>query len=191
MSPAQRNVHSTLVRVGARAWGIATGLIFGGGLFVATLVLVLKGGADKGQHLGRLSRVLPGYDITFGGACVGFVYAFVIGYALGRLLAPRKQVTLDALPVSRGKHVRIAGSSWALATGALLAFVLFAVTIVLTARGGANVGTLLNNLAIYFPGYEVTFPGAFIGGAYVFGVGYLLGRLIGAVYNRAVEIAER
>lgn len=191
MTLQQPSVHSTLVRVGARAWGIATGLILGGSLFVATLVLVLKGGADKGAHLGRLSRVLPGYDVTFWGACIGFVYAFVIGYALGRVLAPRKQVTMDTLPQSRGKHVRLAGGSWGLATGSLLALVLLVVTAVLTLRGGDNVGPLLRNLGIYFPGYEVTLTGALIGGAYVFAAGWLIGRLIGAVYNRAVEVAER
>ncbi len=62
------------------------GLLMGGGLFVATNVLVLRGGRNVGQHLSLLSIYFPGYRVTFLGSLVGFVYAFVIGYALGRLI---------------------------------------------------------------------------------------------------------
>ena len=64
MESTHRSVETTLVRVGARAWGIAMGSILGGGLMVATLALVFKGGEDIGRHLGLLSNVLPGYDVT-------------------------------------------------------------------------------------------------------------------------------
>ena len=84
-------VRSTLSRVASQAWGVALGGLFGVGLFVATIVLVLKGGQDVGQHLGRLGLVLPGYDVSIGGAFLGLVYGFVAGYAVGRLIAPRKQ----------------------------------------------------------------------------------------------------
>ncbi len=76
----------TLARLNARAWGIATGLLFGGGLFIATNVLVLKGGNPVGPHLGLLSIYFPGYRVTFLGSFVGFVYAFVLGYAVGRVI---------------------------------------------------------------------------------------------------------
>lgn len=62
------------------------GLLLGVGLFVATNVLVLKGGAVVGPHLALLGVYLPGYSVTFLGSLIGFVYAFVIGYALGRLM---------------------------------------------------------------------------------------------------------
>lgn len=75
----------TLARVNARAWGIASGLLLGLSLAFATLVLVVKGGAVIGPHLGLLAIVLPGYSVTRFGAGVGFVYLFVIGYALGRV----------------------------------------------------------------------------------------------------------
>lgn len=73
-------------RLNARAWGIAVGLLTGGGLFVATNVLLLRGGENVGQHLGLLSVFLPGYSVTFVGSLVGFVYMFVIGYGLGRIV---------------------------------------------------------------------------------------------------------
>jgi hypothetical protein len=79
-------VEGRLLRLHARAWGIATGLVFGLGLFVATNVLVLKGGDVVGPHLSLLGAYLPGYSVTFAGSLIGFVYLFVIGYAFGRLI---------------------------------------------------------------------------------------------------------
>lgn len=86
MSDEGDSIHSAILRLNARAWGIALGLLMGGGLFVATIVLVLKGGPDVGQHLSLLSVFFPGYRVTILGSFVGFVYAFVLGYALGRLI---------------------------------------------------------------------------------------------------------
>jgi hypothetical protein len=74
------------MRLNAQAWGIAFGFLFGIGLFLATIVLVVKGGENVGQHLGLLSVYLPGYRVTVAGAFLGFAYMFVIGYALGRLI---------------------------------------------------------------------------------------------------------
>ncbi|NNG17973.1 MAG: hypothetical protein HKM89_15965 [Gemmatimonadales bacterium] len=75
-----------MLRLNARAWGIAFGLLLGGGLFIATNVLVLKGGPNVGEHLELLAVFFPGYRVTFAGSLIGFVYAFVLGYALGRLV---------------------------------------------------------------------------------------------------------
>jgi hypothetical protein len=77
-----RAVH----RMNARAWGIAMGLVLGLGLLIATNVLVLKGGPDVGRHLSLLSNYFPGYRVTFIGSLIGFVYAFVLGYGLGRII---------------------------------------------------------------------------------------------------------
>ena len=77
---------NTLLKLNARAWGIAIGMLFGTGLFIATVLLVIKGGATVGPHLSLLGSYLPGYSVTWGGAFIGFVYLFVIGYAVGRLI---------------------------------------------------------------------------------------------------------
>lgn len=76
----------TLLRLNARAWGIAVGLISGIGLFAATIVLLIKGGPDVGAHLALLGALLPGYRVSVGGAFIGFGYLFVIGYAIGRVI---------------------------------------------------------------------------------------------------------
>ncbi len=80
------NLQSTLLSLNARAWGIAFGLVLGGGLFLATLFLLIKGGPTPGQHLQLLGAFFPGYRVTFLGSLVGFVYGFVLGYALGRII---------------------------------------------------------------------------------------------------------
>ena len=79
-------VQASLMRLNARAWGISTGLLLGGGLFLATVFLVIRGGPTVGQHLSMLGVFFPGYSVTWFGAFVGFVYAFVVGYGLGRII---------------------------------------------------------------------------------------------------------
>lgn len=81
-----RELRRAVRRLNAQAWGVSFALLFGLGLFVATIILVLKGGPNVGQHLGLLSVYFPGYRVTVGGALIGFVYAFVLGYILGRLV---------------------------------------------------------------------------------------------------------
>ena len=86
MNEQDPEVTRTLLRLNARAWGIATGVLAGGGLFIATNILVIKGGENVGQHLRLLSVFFPGYRVTFLGSLVGFIYAFVVGYAVGRVI---------------------------------------------------------------------------------------------------------
>ncbi|HWP71771.1 MAG TPA: hypothetical protein VNM36_11735 [Gemmatimonadaceae bacterium] len=79
-------VQASLMRLNARAWGISTGLLLGGGLFLATVLLVIRGGPTVGQHLSLIRVFFPGYSVTWVGAFVGFIYAFVLGYGLGRII---------------------------------------------------------------------------------------------------------
>lgn len=76
-----------LLRLRVRAWTVASGLVVGLLLGLATLVLVLRGGETVGPHLGLLSVYLPGYSVSVGGSVVGFVWGAAIGAALGWLAA--------------------------------------------------------------------------------------------------------
>jgi hypothetical protein len=80
-----RTVQLEVARLNAKAWGLAFGLLGGLGLFVSTMILVIKGGETVGRHLSLLSVYLPGYRVTVLGAFIGFVYLFVIGFAVGRV----------------------------------------------------------------------------------------------------------
>jgi hypothetical protein len=82
----QEELERAIRKLNERAWGIAGGVLLGGGLFLATIILVLKGGANVGQHLQLLANYFPGYRVTVPGSFVGFVYGFVTGYAIGRLV---------------------------------------------------------------------------------------------------------
>jgi hypothetical protein len=86
MAQEQVMLRSTTLRLNARAWGISLGLLLALGLFVATNFLVLKGGDSPGRHLQMLSVFFPGYRVSFVGSVVGFIYAFVVGYGLGRIV---------------------------------------------------------------------------------------------------------
>lgn len=86
MSNNEQELQVAIRRLNARAWGIAVGLLLGGGLFLATNILVLKGGRNVGQHLALLSQYFPGYSVSFLGSLIGFIYAFVGGYIIGRAI---------------------------------------------------------------------------------------------------------
>ena len=86
MQSQDRTLQDAMLQLNGRAWGIAIGLMLAMGLFVATNLLVLKGGPLVGPHLNLLGVYLPGYRVSFVGSLIGFVYAFVIGYAIGRLI---------------------------------------------------------------------------------------------------------
>lgn len=79
-------VDGYLVRINGHAWGWAFGLLAAIGLFAATNILVLKGGANVGAHLGLLSQYFPGYDVTFLGSLIGGLYGLATGYIVGRVV---------------------------------------------------------------------------------------------------------
>ena len=83
----QQIIRKTIARIHENGWGIAFGSLFALGLVIATNVLILRGGEVVGPHLGLLRWYFPGYSVTFGGSLIGAVYAFVLGYALGRSIA--------------------------------------------------------------------------------------------------------
>jgi hypothetical protein len=82
-----RALRHAVSRASEQGWGIAIGLLLGLGLMLATIVLVVKGGPNPGPHLSLLGIYFPGYRVTWLGAFIGFAYAFVVGYAVGRTIA--------------------------------------------------------------------------------------------------------
>jgi len=80
-------LRRAMLRINEQGWGIAIGMVLGLGLFIATNVLLIRGGESVGQHLSLLGVYFPGYRVTFIGSLIGFVYAFVLGYGIGRTIA--------------------------------------------------------------------------------------------------------
>ncbi len=88
----------------------------------------------------------------------------------------------------RGYLETISGRAWGISLGVLFGLVLFVATNILVWRAGDNVGAHLGLLSNYFPYYEVTFVGSLVGFGYAFVIGYVTGRVICAVYNRAARV---
>ncbi len=63
--------------------GIVTGIILGGGICLATIFLIIKGGTVVGPHLELLGQFFIGYKVTYAGSIVGLVYGFVMGFIIG------------------------------------------------------------------------------------------------------------
>jgi hypothetical protein len=76
-------IQKGVVRLNAKLLGTVLGILVGGALFLATVILVIKGGPNVGLHLGLLAQFFPGYTVTYLGSLVGFLYGFVVGFAIG------------------------------------------------------------------------------------------------------------
>ena len=87
----------------------------------------------------------------------------------------------------RAAIVRLRARSVAVALGLAGGTVLFLATASLLVRGGDNVGQHLRLLANYCPGYDVTWPGAFIGFGYGLLYGGVAGYVLASVYNRVAH----
>ena len=65
------------------ALGLAAGIIMGLGLFLATIILLIKGGNPVGPNLALLGQYFIGYTVTWKGSLVGLAYGGVSGFILG------------------------------------------------------------------------------------------------------------
>lgn len=66
------------------ALGLASGILWGAAVFLATLWVMFRGG---GEHLVLLSKFYIGYGVNVGGAIVGLIYGFIDGFLCGWILA--------------------------------------------------------------------------------------------------------
>jgi len=88
LASSEREVIATAVaRLRAGIMAISCGLLSGGGLLLATVWLLLRGGPNVGQHLVLLRNYLPGYSVTWPGAFLGFFYGALVGGSAGWLMA--------------------------------------------------------------------------------------------------------
>lgn len=76
-------VSHSIARLHAGILALVIGGLFGTGLFLMTIWLLLKGGENVGQHLGLLSQYLIGYSVSLSGAVIGFFYGILIGGVIG------------------------------------------------------------------------------------------------------------
>src|SRR5208283_3353754 len=83
--PGNDCVPSPLLRAFApmhrTALGVAGGVVGGGLLALASLVLVLRG--KDILSLGLLAQFFPGYSVSWRGILIGFIWGFGVGFVLG------------------------------------------------------------------------------------------------------------
>jgi len=82
----EERLFSGVLWLNAKMLGVALGLLFGIGMFIATNWLVLKGGKVVGPHLQMLSQYFIGYRVSFYGSFIGFAYGFAVGTLSGSLI---------------------------------------------------------------------------------------------------------
>jgi hypothetical protein len=80
-------ILTRIIRLNALVQGVVTGLLGGLAIFVATNLLILKGGPVVGPHLALLGQFFIGYRVTFLGSLIGFTYGFATGFCVGYFMA--------------------------------------------------------------------------------------------------------
>jgi protoporphyrinogen oxidase len=79
----ERALARVFLKLDGLAFGLSLGTFAGLFLFLATLILVLKGGDSVGPRLELLSQYFPGYSVTALGSLVGLFYGFITGFTGG------------------------------------------------------------------------------------------------------------
>lgn len=97
----------------------------------------------------------------------------------GRRAASRAAAIAAVRPVAR-----LNARAWGVSLGLLAGLALLAATWILVVLGGRVVGPHLGLLAVFLPGYAVTWWGGLVGFCYGFAIGYAGGWIVSAVYNR-------
>jgi len=95
-SSADKAIIQAFARLDEIGLGFAIGTVLGLTIFVATILLLLKGGDPLGPNLALLGQFFIGYTVTTKGAFVGLLYGFICGFILGWLTALLRNFVLHA-----------------------------------------------------------------------------------------------
>ena len=82
---AEEFIQTVFAKLDPVAMGVAFGITSGCLVFLATAILILKGGPAVGPTLALLGNFLYGFEVTWSGALIGLLegglWGFVLGYA--------------------------------------------------------------------------------------------------------------
>jgi len=79
----KEEISRAVARIRTVALALVCAMIGGGGLFLMTAWLLIKGGPHVGQHLQLLSNYFVGYSVTWSGSLVALFYGALCGGAIG------------------------------------------------------------------------------------------------------------
>lgn len=95
-SAADAMIVNSLAKLDAVALGVSLGTLLGIVIFLATILLILKGGDVVGPNLALLSQYFIGYEVTLYGSLIGFVYGLMSGFVIGFLIASLRNFIVRA-----------------------------------------------------------------------------------------------
>lgn len=84
---ADELIVRSLAKLDSVALGISIGTLLGLIIFLATNILIFKGGDQIGPNLSLLNQYFIGYAVTFSGSFIGLLYGFIAGFIFGWLIA--------------------------------------------------------------------------------------------------------
>jgi protoporphyrinogen oxidase len=93
---ADRLISIAFARLDPLALGTSIGIVSGVGLFLATAILLLKGGEIIGPNLSLISNFFPWFTATWRGALIGLAEAGALGFGVGMVIAWLRNWGLDA-----------------------------------------------------------------------------------------------
>ncbi|MDP3953717.1 MAG: bacteriophage holin [bacterium] len=73
------------MKLNAKAFGMASGVLWGLAMFVVTLIAAMNGYAT--DFLLVMASIYPGFSLTYVGAFIGAIYGFIDGFIGGWLFA--------------------------------------------------------------------------------------------------------
>jgi hypothetical protein len=109
-SAAERVIIEAFARLDRTALGLAVGTLCGLGVFLATIILLIKGGEVVGPNLALLGQFFYGYTVTMTGAFVGLVYGFIVGFVVGWLIALLRNSLVSAYLISLKTRANLTSS---------------------------------------------------------------------------------
>ncbi len=80
-------IEKVFARLDPLALGLSVGTVFGILIFLATSILMLKGGEVVGPRLRLLAQYFYGFEVSWRGALIGFFDAGFLGFLLGSSIA--------------------------------------------------------------------------------------------------------
>lgn len=202
LSNSERTLLTSLVRLNMSIMGAMAGIFAGLLLWLATAILLLRGGPNVGQNLSLLGVFLPGYEVSWAGAWIGLFWGLILGGLSGAILYGSYAATLSrglsqpvldtrSASLYRPPVFLVSGTSLGLALGGLAALQLLLTTNWLVWRGTAHLSSNAALLTNYLPGYSVSVTGSLVGAAQLFGFVFIAAMLFSAAYNTVAKARNR
>ena len=80
---AREELSHSIARIQANILAFVMAVLFGLGIFIMTVWLLIKGGPNVGMHLNLLGNYFIGYSVTWTGSFIGLLWGAIVGWVVG------------------------------------------------------------------------------------------------------------